>query len=443
VKTDAVPQDRTVAHQHRRQWLAAQLARARARTDALFALLTPTGLFERPVAERHRFIFYVGHLEAFDFNLLCRDALGARSLDAEFERLFAFGIDPIDGGLPTDTASDWPSELQVRAWATRARREVDNVIAAAPFTGWLADGWAIQLAIEHRLMHAETLCYLLQRLNAEFKKPGPLAAVQSPVPPRPGEVTVPDGVAVLGLARSEAPFLGWDNEYEKHRVDVSSFTISRLPVSNGQWLQFVEAGGYATRAFWNDSAWRWIQSEGLSHPVFWRRQSRRWLWRGMFGDIPLPLEWPVYVSHAEASAYAQYLGARLPTEAEWHRAAALESDNRQAWPRGNHGGLRFDPVASGQYTSSDSIYGVADLTGNGWEWTSTRFAAFVGFEPLPFYQGYSANFFDDQHFVLKGASPVTDVAFLRPSFRNWFQPHYPHVFAKFRLVNVKEGALHG
>jgi formylglycine-generating enzyme required for sulfatase activity len=157
----------------------------------------------------------------------------------------------------------------------------------------------------------------------------------------------------------------------------------------------------------------------------------------MFGEVPLPAAWPVYVSHAEASAYARWRGARLPTEAEWHRAAegtpALEG-RAAAGVHGNFGGLRLDPTASGAFPAGDGVHGVADLAGNGWEWTSTVFGPFQGFEPLPFYPGYSANFFDGRHLVLKGASAATDPAFLRPSFRNWFQPHYQHVFAKFRLV---------
>lgn len=426
-----------------RRELAERLAAARALTDGLFELLTPEGLLERPIAERHRLVFYLGHLEAFDWNLLCRDALGQPSLDAPLERLFAFGIDPVDGQLPTDGPADWPSRQAVEAFNRRARQAVDEALATAPLQGWLQGGWAPHLAIEHRLMHAETLCYLLRRLALRFKRPGALPDL-TPAPASPGWCEVPAGQAQLGLDRARAPRLGWDNEYQATPVAVPAFSVARLPVSNGEWLQFLEAGGYTERALWDDAGWAWLAREQVRHPAFWRQADGGWRWVAMFGEVPLPLDWPVYVSHAEAAAYARWQGARLPTEAEWHRAAYGEGGPERPFPwqggaavpgyHGNFGAWRHDPVASGRFPAGDSVHGVADLVGNGWEWTSTVFAPFAGFEPLPFYRGYSANFFDGQHLVLKGASPRTDVAFLRPSFRNWFQPRYPSLFAKFRLV---------
>lgn len=164
----------------------------------------------------------------------------------------------------------------------------------------------------------------------------------------------------------------------------------------------------------------------------------------MFEEIPLPLDWPVYVSLEEASAYARWTGKHLPSEAEWHRAACgTRGGGERAYPWGAdaptppHGNFdfeRWDPVPVGSYPQGISDFGVADLVGNGWEWTRTPFAPFPGFEPFSFYLGYSANFFDGKHFVMKGGSPRTDACMLRRSFRNWFQPHYPYVYAKFRCV---------
>ena len=424
-----------------RQALTAQLGAARSRTDALFDLVTADGLLERPIAERHRLIFYLGHLEAFDWNLVCRDALGHAPLNATFEKLFAFGIDPLDGQHPGDAPSDWPSADAIRAWAAPARRAVDEALAHGPLEGWLEGGWAARIAIEHRLMHEETLCYLLQRTELRFKRPGllPPVSASSPVD---APIHIPAGLVALGLSRSIDPHLGWDNEYERHAVEVPAFTISKLPVSNAQWLEFLDAGGYRERSLWNDDDWSWREREGITHPSFWRFRDGQWWWVAMFGELALPGNWPVYVSHAEASAYARWKGGRLPTEAEWQRAAFGSSGQPFPWAgtnaapsvHGNFGGVRFDPVESGSHPGGDSAFGVSDLMGNGWEWTSTVFAPFAGFEPLPFYPGYSANFFDGRHFVMKGASAPTDATFLRPSFRNWFQPHYQHVFAKFRLV---------
>jgi formylglycine-generating enzyme required for sulfatase activity len=164
----------------------------------------------------------------------------------------------------------------------------------------------------------------------------------------------------------------------------------------------------------------------------------------MFEEFPLPLDWPVYVSHAEASAFARWAGKSLPTEEEWHRAAygtPQGIENYYPWGtaapsagRGNFDLHRWDPAPVNAYPEGKSAFGVEGLLGNGWEWTSTVFAPFRGFEPFPFYRGYSADFFDGKHFVMKGGSPRTAACMLRPTFRNWFQAHYQYVYTGFRCV---------
>jgi len=209
-------------------------------------------------------------------------------------------------------------------------------------------------------------------------------------------------------------------------------------------LGFVLAGGYNTRSLWTDEDWNWKAAHNISHPVFWKRDGDRWLYRGMFAETPLPPDAPVYVSHAEASAYTRWADKHLPTEAEWHRAAYGAPDGAErpypwgaAEPGPNLGNFdfaRWDPVPVPAFPDSDSAFGVADMVGNGWEWTSTPFAPFPGFEPFPFYRGYSADFFDGKHFVMKGGSARTAACMLRRSFRNWFQPHYQYMYAGFRCV---------
>ena len=397
-----------------RRSIAQRLRVARARTDALFDLLTPEALFERPIAERHRLIFYVGHLEAFDWNLICRDVLKQRSSRPAFEQLFALGIDPKPGESPTDTPSDWPTREIVAEWKHELRTAVDMAVTTAPLTGWLQDGWAFQVAIEHRFMHAETLCYLLQRLELRFKVAGALPSVTADEPTSQ-MVAVPAGRASMGLSRRLHPHLGWDNEYEHTEVDVPAFSIGSLPVSNAQWLGFIEAGGYRERSLWSDDAWAWLRDENITRPASWRFRDQRWWWQAMFGEVPLPRGWPVYVSHTEATAYARWRGAALPSEAQWHRAVdGLKPETWLPETHGNFGGgNRYDPVVSGSFSLGNTHSGISDLIGNGWEWTSTVFAPFDGFEPMPMYQTYSANFFDHRHFVLKGASAVTDAVFLR------------------------------
>jgi iron(II)-dependent oxidoreductase len=436
-----------VATSSRADQLVARLQEARARSEELFRVVRPTALYDRPVPERHRIIFYLGHLEAFDWNLL-REPLGLSSFDPGFDNLFAFGIDPVEGGLPSDQPRDWPSIDQIREYNKRLREKLDSSIQAIGAKDArlppLEHGRLLDVAIEHRLMHAETLCYLLHQLPVDCKFPQITAQHPPAAVGGPRSVEIPAGAGTLGLARSEDGPFGWDNEFEEHRVEVPAFAIDAYNVTNGDFLRFVQEGGYENRALWSDAGWQWISSREHRCPSFWTGDGNSWRYRAMFAEIPLPLDWPVYVSHDEASAYARWAGKELPSEAEWHRAAyGSRSGGERVYPwgadapdarRGNFDFTNWDPVRVGSYPEGNSDFGVADLVGNGWEWTRTPFAPFAGFQPFSFYPGYSANFFDGKHFVVKGGSPRTAACMLRRSFRNWFQPHYPYVYAKFRCV---------
>jgi gamma-glutamyl hercynylcysteine S-oxide synthase len=425
--------------------LLERLRDARARSDEIFALVKPAALYERPIPERHRIIFYIGHLEAFDWNLLGERVFGQKSFHPEFDRLFAFGIDPVGGGLPEDQPSDWPAVEAVREYAAKIRNIFDDDLREiAPDT--MSQGFSLStllnVAIEHRLMHAETLAYMLHQLPLNQKIIPKQLASLSAAPVSPQMIEIPAGCATLGQPQNQQ--FGWDNEYQAVRVDVPAFSIDRYKVTNGQYLDFVLAGGYDTSTFWTDEDWKWKVKHNISRPIFWKLEHDQWIYRGMFAEAPLPLDAPVYVSQAEAKAYARWADQQLPTEAEWHRAAYGAPDHAERpypWGNaeptiklGNFDFARWDPVSVTAFPDSDSAFGVADMLGNGWEWTSTPFAPFAGFEPFPFYRGYSADFFDGKHFVMKGGSPRTAACMLRRSFRNWFQPHYQYMYAGFRCV---------
>jgi gamma-glutamyl hercynylcysteine S-oxide synthase len=432
-----------------RHSLIARLQDARKRSDQLFAIVRDEAMYDRPISERHRIIFYVGHLEAFDWNLLADRAFGLKPFNPEFDKLFSFGIDPVDGGLPTDVPADWPKRDEVSNYVNQVRGRLDDAIEESltqessrhPQLKTL-----LETAIEHRLMHAETLAYMLHRLPSE-KKAGD-TAVRRPAPARVAIdlIEIPAGTAKLGLHQETGEEFGWDNEKNSHDAFVPGFSIEKCNVTNRDFLHFIEAGGYKNRSLWDDASWNWKETEHIEHPSFWKREGSLWLYLGMFGEVRLPLDWPVYVSHAEATAYANWLGRKLPTEAQFHRAAYGTPDSSgtdRFYPWGNdepterHGNFDFqswEPTAVGAHPDGASAFGVQDLVGNGWEWTRTEFAPFEGFKAESFYPGYSANFFDGKHFVMKGGSPRTAACMLRPSFRNWFQPHYPYVYATFRCV---------
>jgi ergothioneine biosynthesis protein EgtB len=430
------------------------MGEARSRTDALFKLLPPNSFYDRPIPERHRMIFYLGHLEAFDWNLLA-GPLELTSEDRDFDRLFAFGIDPVGSGLPADTPEDWPAIARIEKYNKHVRETLDEALRSprafqSPGSA-LADGRLLNVAIEHRLMHAETLAYLLHNMPVARKSPHPAPVADARPEPKQLRVRIPAGVATLGQRKADGEF-GWDNEFDPKQVFVPGFSIDVFPVANGEYLKFVQAGGYETAKYWAPQDWEWKRKQRLDHPHFWVRNSSspaadpdiRWEYRTMFGAIPLPRSWPVFVSHAEASAFCRWAGKKLPSETQWHRAAyGSKEATERSYPwgeeppdgaRGNfhHESWTLTPVDA--HPEGTSAFGVQDLLGNGWEWTSTTFGPLPGFEPFSFYPGYSANFFDGKHFVLKGGSHRTDACMLRRSFRNWFQPHYPYIYSTFRCV---------
>jgi ergothioneine biosynthesis protein EgtB len=403
--------------------LIARWQESRKETDRLFGILTDSALYERPIPERHRIVFYIGHLEAFDWNLL-RGYLGLDSFHQAFDRLFAFGIDPVDGGLPSDTPDDWPLMGEIEGYRERVRRKLDAALRDATESEELVQ--LMNIAIEHRLMHAETLEYMFHQLPYELKIGRAAQPAQRATPVTAEMVAVPEGVATLGLKRECGQF-GWDNEFDSHEVEVPAFSIDKYKITNGQFARFMEEGGYGRRALWSEASWEWKTGAGLTHPVFWVEASGGFRYRTMFGEIALPLAAPVYVSQAEACAYAAWAGKALPTEAEWQRAAEGAKPALAAR-------TLYDPPPVGLSPEFSSVWGVEDLFGTGWEWTSSDFAPFAGFRTIAAYPGYSANFFDGKHFVMKGGSTRTAACMLRPSFRNWFQAHYQYVYAGFRCV---------
>jgi iron(II)-dependent oxidoreductase len=398
-------------------------------TRELFTIPKAEAYYDRPIRLRNPIVFYEGHIPAFAVNTLIKLALKHDGIDKEFETLFARGIDPENEDAAKTPTDFWPARDDVQEYG----RDADDLIFRALCDGPINDGAVPQTrnaeaaftVVEHEQMHQETLLYLFHELSYDRKNP--IAPLRRSGASR-GDVVkdmvrIPAGEATLGSAGDD---FGWDNEFPEMRVEVGEFSIDRHDVTNGDYLEFVE-------------------STGANPPHFWTKHDGAWQRRGLFELQPLPLDAPVYVTHDEANAYAAWRGKRLPSEGEYHRAAfGTPSGDEQLFPwgssqpdvsRGNFGFTHWDPVAIGSYPAGVSAWGVHDLIGNGWEWTSTIFDAFAGFEAMSSYPQYSSDFFDGKHYVMKGASPATPPEIIRRSFRNWFRPSYPYAYATFRCAH--------
>ncbi|HKC07108.1 MAG TPA: SUMF1/EgtB/PvdO family nonheme iron enzyme, partial [Methylomirabilota bacterium] len=303
--------------------IADRLTDAWARTDRIFGLLAPGSWLAQPIALRHPFIFYLGHLPAFAWNHVGGGVLDQLPFNAAFDELFSRGIDP-DVDDPThchdhpEVPDRWPAVDEVVAYRDRVRAallaSVDAVAARADAHLMAREGRVFSMVIEHELMHQETLLYMLQRLPLERKMRPAWLPPYVLGPGRPaGPVEVPAGPATLGARFDELPF-GWDNEFSALEVHVPAFRIDGTPVTNGEFQAFVEDGGYTRADLWIDEDWVWRGHDRVEHPAVWELVDGAWIYRTLFDRLPLDqvTDWPVYVSLAEARAFARWRGGRLP-----------------------------------------------------------------------------------------------------------------------------------
>jgi gamma-glutamyl hercynylcysteine S-oxide synthase len=433
--------------------LARSLEETRAETLRLFDVCDERDLHESPGFGYRPVIWHLAHIGVFEAYWLVQKARGLAAPDARYERIF----DPIS--TPREESRNLPSRAEMESYLSRVRDSVLQYLEGFDFDSRdpvKRGGYVFQLVLEHERQHQETLCYLLQLLDPS-KKRRPAGLVNDPdaylVSPRSGDsgvtnaggrvVSVPAGAFLMGA--SEDSF-AYDNERPAREIYLPEFRIARAPVTNGEFARFVEEGGYDRREFWTDEGWAWREKESWSHPLYWRRdRAGAWTERRMFDETALELDHPVTgVSFYESEAYARFAGRRLPTEAEWEKAASWdargETKRRFAWgdeapgpSRCNYGMRAWGTTPVGSFPGGASPYGCLDMTGNVWEWTSTPFDAFPGFEPFP-YPEYSQVWFDGDHRVLKGGSWATSPSVLRTPFRNFFRRHFRIAFVGLRLA---------
>nr|MDQ6915643.1 SUMF1/EgtB/PvdO family nonheme iron enzyme [Actinomycetota bacterium] len=252
-------------------------------------------------------------------------------------------------------------------------------------------------------------------------------------------VDVPAGPCALGAGPDG---FAYDNERPRHAVELAAFRIGRTPIANATWMRFVEGGGYERREWWTDEAWHWKEEYDITHPLHWTDDGREWR---IGGYRPIDPQRPVvHVSWFEADAFARAYGLRLPTEAEWERAATWDQEaaapGRYPWGddppgpgRANVDQLAFGPAAVGAYPAGASPCGCLGMLGDVWEWTASPFGGYPGFVADP-YREYSEVFFGSGYRVLRGGSWATRARVATPTFRNWDLPERRQIFAGVRLA---------
>jgi len=422
-----------------RDRLAAELTRTRERSTLLTDAVDDDDLVRQHSKLMSPLVWDLAHIGNQEELWLVRDVGGMRPLREDIDQLYdAFKHPRADRpALPLLG----PSEA--RGYVGEVRDKVLHVLERTPLEGRrLVDhGFAFGMIVQHEQQHDETMLATHQlRAGEPVLDAEPLP--QSVAPPTEREVLVRGGAFTMGT--STEPW-ALDNERPAHEVAVESFWIDTAPVTVGDYLRFVEQGGYHEPRWWSEAGWAYRQKVSMEAPLFWRRDGDHWA-RRRFGVVePLPVDQPVvHVSFYEAEAYAAWAGKRLPTEQEWEKAARFDPatgrSRRFPWgdddptPRhANLGQRHLSPAPVGAYPEGASPLGVHHLMGDVWEWTSSAFTAYPGFTAFP-YDEYSQVFFGGDYRVLRGGSFGTDTSVGRGTFRNWDHPIRRQIFSGFRCA---------
>ncbi len=436
-----VSESRSVRHSYQmdsRVEIRAALEHARAATEGLLEPVSDAELGVQVSPLQSPLVWELAQIARFEELWLLRNLHGHEPIAEAHDEVYdAFRRErAANGELPSlDLEAVRPYAAEVRQLALLELEHVD-LDAANPL---LRKGFVYGLVLQHELQHQESM---LQALALMTDSPYPVrdADPVDRAPDGPDEVEIAGGSFILGA--TDEPW-AYDNELVPHEIEVRPFFIDRTPVTNGAFAEFVDAGGYGGPKGWSAEGWEWREREDASAPLHWERGGNGWE-RVLFGHRgPLPLDEPVqHVSFYEAEAFARWAGKRLPTEAEWERAATWDErrgKSRYPWGReyagyeANLGHTRFSPAPAGSYSGGESPSGCVQLTGDVWEWTTSYFQPYPGFLSYP-YPEYSEVYFGETYRVLRGGSWATDPLVARGSFRNWEYPNRRHIFAGFRCA---------
>ena len=414
------------------------------RYEQLFEVLTcDEAYFRKSISLRHPLIFYFGHTATFFINKLQLVGLVSERINPRFESMFAIGVDEMSWDDLNEANYEWPTVAEVKAYRNRARATVDRIIREAPLTlpiGWDNPWWVILMGIEHERIHLETSSVLIRQHQLDYVRPHPAwqASRQSAAAPENTLVDIAAGEVLLGKALAD-PSYGWDNEYGQHPAAVPAFQASRMLVSNGEFLTFVEAGGYADDSFWLEEGLAWKNFAQARHPTFWVRDGAQWRLRLMTEVVDMPWDWPVETNYHEAKAFCQWKArcsgqaVRLPSEDEWYRLLAVSGLDEIADDAPAAANIHLDHWASSCPVNTFAHGPLFDVVGNVWQWTETPIYPFSGFAVHPTYDDFTTPTFDERHNLIKGGSWISCGNEARHAARYAFRRHF-FQHAGFRYV---------
>lgn len=430
---------RELSEQDLRAHTAEVLERARRRSVELTDAVDDDDLVKQHSKLMSPLVWDLAHIGSQEELWLVRDVGGRDPLRPDIDDLY----DAFQHPRATRPSLPLLGPSEARSYVAEVRDKAFDVLERAPLRGrdLTRTAFAFGMIAQHEQQHDETML-----ATHQLRKGDPVLHAPAPPPATardlPEEIVVPSGSFTMGT--SVEPW-ALDNERPAHEVFVEAFALDTTPVTNARYAEFVDDGGYGDRRWWSEQGWSYRSEYGITAPRFWRREDGRW-WRLRFGVYePVPPDEPVvHVSYHEAEAFAAWAGKRLPTEAEWEKAArydpATGRSRRYPWgdddPTPEHANLgqrHLRPAPVGAYPKGVSAVGAHQLVGDVWEWTSSDFTPYPGFVAFP-YREYSEVFFGPEYKVLRGGSFGSDPVAVRGTFRNWDYPIRRQIFAGFRCA---------
>ena len=424
--------------------------------ESLFSLINDDmAYFLRPEPLRHPLIFYFGHTASFYINKLILGKFITDRVNGKLEAICAVGVDEMSWDDLNDKHYDWPSVAEVRCYraqvAKRIEKFIDEMELSLPITKD-SPAWIILMGCEHERIHIETSSVIMRMLPLQYltEKEGWNTCSESSNAPDNELVPISGKLVEFGKLSSDYTF-GWDNEYGYDTLTLNDFSVSKYLVTNQEYLEFVNAGGYQNKALWTDEGQQWLGFTKASMPRFWVEKTcgnnKKSYWqRNLLNETPLPLNWPVEVNYLEAKAFCQWKNKqvvndniRLPTEAEWLCLRDKVSGDLASWENAP-GNINNEYYASSCPVDKFEHDGIFDIIGNVWQWTESTIDGFQGFEVHPLYDDFSTPTFDGKHNLIKGGSWISTgneaQQFSRYAFRRHFFQH-----AGFRYVKSHSDQL--
>ncbi|MBS0909470.1 5-histidylcysteine sulfoxide synthase [Tatumella sp. JGM118] len=400
----------------------------------------------KAISLRHPLIFYYAHTATFYINKLMAGGYLDTRIDATIESMMAIGVDEMSWDDLDDQHYSWPPVSDVRAYRQKVKQQVLHFIEEMPLElpiHWDSPAWVILMGIEHERIHLETSSVLIRQLPLSQVKPSPFWPHSPQARHQRSQVPENSLVAIEGSRVSlgkEDETYGWDNEYGFQQTEVSPFQASKMLVSHGEFLTFVQAGGYHTRRFWDEEGWQWREFARAEHPTFWVGDvlhPDQLKLRLMTEEVPMPWDWPAEVNQLEAAAFcrwkAEVLGepVQLPSETEWYllRQRIEEPAAGEPLPANINLSYAASPCPVDLFPQA----GLYDIVGNVWQWTTTPISGFPGFKVHPLYDDFSTPTFDGKHNLIKGGSFISTGNETLKSARYAFRRHF-FQHAGFRYV---------